>query len=150
MKVEKIDLIWSVISMVIVGIAMWHRQLPKGIFAVYIMMAVLFGYHIWKKRKSLEDSVAVYGKVVDYQTSQKLRGSFPVVEYTTEDGKELTSVYSVVERRQRCSIGDEVMLCYGPDEPMSFYFAGREGELTQDYFRFIVFGAPIALVMLII
>jgi len=42
------------------------------------------------------------------------------------------------------------MICYDPDDPMSFYFVGREEEMTNDYFRFIIYGAPVALLMLFI
>ena len=150
MKVEKIDIVWAAISMVIVWTTMRRRCLPDGILTVYLLMVVLFGYHIWQKRRSLRSSVAVYGKIVDYHTSQKVRGSFPVVNYTTESGREITSVYTVEERRQRYDIGDEAMICYDPENPMFFYFSGRENELTQDYVRFIIYGAPVALLMLAI
>lgn len=135
--------------MVIVGVSYWHGRLPDGILLIYVMMAVLFAYHIWRIRKRLSGSVAVYGKVTDYHSTQKVRGSFPVVCYTTEGGREITSVYSVEERKRHYEIGEEVMVCYDPDEPMFFYFAGREAELTNDYFRFILFGAPIAFIMLL-
>lgn len=150
MKVEKIDIVWSVISMIIVWTTMRRRCLPDGILIVYALMVVLFGYHIWQKRRSLRGSIAVYGKIVDYHTSQKLRGSFPVVRYTTETGREITSVYTVEERKPHYEIGDEELICYDPENPMFFYFSGREAELTQDYMRFILYGAPVALIMLII
>lgn len=150
MKVEKIDMIWSIISMVIVWRTMRRGCLPDGILIVYLLMVLLFGYHIWKKRRFLKNGIAVYGKIVDYHTSQKVRGSFPVVSYTTETGREVTSVYTVVERRPRYETGDEVMICYDPEDPMFFYFAGRENEMTQDYMRFILYGAPIALLMLVL
>ena len=149
MKVEKIDYIWSAVSMVIVGYTYWNHRLPDGILLIYAMMVVLFAYHIWRIKKRLSESVAVYGKVTDYHTSQKVRGSFPIVTYTTEGGREITSVSSVEERKRHYEIGDEVMVCYDPDEPMFFYFAGRENELTNDYFRFILFGAPVAFIMLL-
>ena len=149
MKVEKIDYIWSAVSMVIVGYTYWNHRLPDGILLIYAMMVVLFAYHIWRIKKRLSESVAVYGKVTDYHTTQKVRGSFPIVTYTTEDGREITSVSSVEERKRHYEIGDEVMVCYDPDEPMFFYFAGRENELTNDYFRFILFGAPVAFIMLL-
>ena len=148
MKVEKIDLVWSVISMVIVWRTMRRGCLPDGILIVYLMMVALFGFHIWQKRRSLRGSIAVYGKIVDYHTSQKLRGSFPVVTFTTETGREVTSVYTVEERKPRYEIGDEEVICYDPDDPMFFYFQGRESELTSDYVRFIMYGAPVALLML--
>lgn len=134
--------------MVIVWTTMRRRCLPDGLLIVYLLMVMLFGYHIWKKRRSLRSSIAVYGKIVDYHTSQKVRGSFPVVTYTTEEGREVTSVYTVAEHKQRYNVGDEEMICYDPEDPMFFYFAGRESEMTKDYFRFIIYGAPVALIML--
>ena len=150
MKVEKIDMIWAVVSMIILGVSMRHRNIPNGILMIYALMSVLFAYHIWRKRRSLKGSVAVYGKVVDYHTSQKVRGSFPIVQYTTAGGREITSVYTVEERKPKYSVGDEVLVCYDPDEPMFFYFSGREDELTRDYFRFLLYGGAVALIMLII
>jgi hypothetical protein len=150
MKVEKIDMLWAAVSMIILGVAMHRRNIPNGILMIYALMAVLFAYHIWRKRRSLKGSVEVFGTVVDYHTSQKVRGSFPVVQYTTAGGREITSVYTVEERKQKYSIGEEVLVRYDPDEPMFFYFSGREDELTRDYFRFIIYGGAAALLMLII
>ncbi len=150
MKVEKIDMVWSAVSMVIVWVTMRRKCLPDGILIVYALMAVLFAYHIWQKRRSLGNGVPVFGKIVDYHTSQKIRGSFPVVRYTTEGGREITSVYTVEERQPKYEIGEEKMICYDPDNPMMFYFVGREDEMTRDYFRFILYGAPVALLMLVI
>lgn len=136
--------------MIIVGVSYRRRQLPDGIILIYILMAALFAYHIWKKKKSLGNGIPVFGKIVDYHTTQKIRGSFPVVRYTTEGGREYTATYSVAERQPKYEIGDEKMICYDPDDPMSFYFVGREEEMTNDYFRFIIYGAPVALLMLFI
>ena len=86
MKVEKIDIVWAAVSMIILGVAMRRRNIPNGILMIYALMAVLFAYHIWRKRRSLKGSVEVFGTVVDYHTSQKVRGSFPVVQYTTAGG----------------------------------------------------------------
>ncbi len=72
------------------------------------------------------------------------------MKYETETGREITSVYTVGERKQRYEIGDEEMICYDPDNPMFFYFANREDELTRDYFRFIIFGGIIAALLFII
>jgi len=150
MKVEKIDYIWAAISMIIVGVSFRRRNLPGGIILIYVLMAALFAYHIWKKKKSLGNGIPVIATVVEYHTSQKLRGCFPVVRYTTESGREYTSVYSVAERSPKYEIGEEKMICYDPEDPMFFYFVGREDEMTSDYFRFIIFGAPVALLMLIL
>ena len=120
-------------------------------------MTVEKDYDLYRGQKSLFHSlrimkfgiqIAKFGKIVDYHTSQKLRGSFPVVTYTTESGREITSVYSVEERTPEYEIGDEKMICYDPEDPMMFYFVGREDEMTRDYFRFMLYGAPIAFIML--
>ena len=150
MKVEKIDIVWAAVSMIILGVAIRRRSIPNGILMIYALMAVLFAYHIWRKRRSLKESVSVYGTVIDYHTSQKVRGSFPVVQYTTAGGREITSVYTVEERKQKYSVGDTVLVCYDPEDPMFFYFQGREDELTRDYFRFIIYSGAAALLMLII
>ena len=150
MKVEKIDFIWAAVSMIIVGVSFRRRHLPDGIIMIYVLMAAVFAYHIWKKKKSLGNGIPVFGKIVEYRTSQKLRGCFPVVRYTTEGGREYTSTYSVAERKPKYEVGDEKMICYDPEDPMSFYFVGREDEMTNDYFRFIIYGAPVALLMLFI
>lgn len=150
MKVEKIDYIWAAVSMIIVGVSYRRRHLPDGIILIYVLMAALFAYHIWKKKKSLGNGIPVTGTIVDYHTSQKLKECFPVVRYTTESGREITSVYTVAEREPEYEIGDEKMICYDPDDPMSFYFVGREDEMTRDYFRFIIYGAPVVLLMLVL
>ena len=33
---------------------------------------------------------------------------------------------------------------------MMFYFVGREDEMTRNYFRFMLYGAPIAFIMLML
>ena len=70
------------------------------------------------------------------------------MKYITETGREVTSVYTVEDRQKRYAIGDEELICYTPDDPMFFYFANRDYELSRDYFRFIVFGGVIAAAML--
>jgi len=65
MKVEKIDFLWAAVSMIIVGVSYRRRQLPDGIILIYILMAALFAYHIWKKKKSLGNGIPVFGKIVD-------------------------------------------------------------------------------------
>ncbi len=150
MKVEKIDLAWAVASMFIVGISFRKGMLIQGFLLIYVLMVVIFIYHILMTKKSLSGSIAVYGTVVDYHESNvpKKKGYYPVVRYETETGREITSVYTVEDRQMRYEIGDEPMICYDPDNPMFFYFSDREDELVRDYYRFIVFGGVIAATLL--
>jgi hypothetical protein len=150
MKVERIDYIWAAASTLIVVVSFRRRQLPDGILLVYLLMAALFAYHIWKIRRSLKNSVAVYGTITGYHVSTKERDHFPIVKYTTEDGRTVTSTYTVADREERYEIDSEELICYDPQNPMFFYFSGREGELTRDYTRFLIFGAPLALLMLVL
>lgn len=149
MKVEKIDILWAVVSMFIVGFSYRRGELLKGLILIYAIMLVIFIYHILKVRRRIAGSVAVYGTIVEYHTSRaRKKGYYPVVKYITETGREVTSVYTVEDRQKRYEIGDEELICYTPDNPMFFYFANRDYELSRDYFRFIVFGGVIAAAML--
>ena len=152
MKVEKIDLVWAVVSMFIVGISFRKQMLIQGLLLIYALMVVLFIYHIFMIKKRLSGSIAVYGTVMEYHKSNvpKKKGYYPVVKYETETGREITSVYTVEDRQMRYEIGDEPMICYDPDNPMFFYFSDREDDLVKDYYRFIVFGGVIAVTLLFI
>lgn len=146
MKVEKIDLVWAVVSMFIVGISYTKGKLLHGFLLIYALMAVLFIWHIVTVKRRLAGSIAVYCTVVDYHKSNVpgKKGYCPIVKYETETGREITSVYTVEERQMRYEIGEEPMICYDPDNPMFFYFSDREDDLVKDYYRFIVFGGVIA------
>ncbi len=148
MKVDKLDLIWSAVSMVIVGASYRRGALLKGLILIYILMAAVFLWHIYVIRRRMRNSIAVYGTITDYHNSRKnagrLKGWYPVVRYTTETGREVTSVYTVEDSKQRYEIGAEEMVCYDPDDPMFFYFSSRQEDLYKDYFRLIVFGGAIA------
>lgn len=151
MKVEKIDILWAVVSMFIVGFSYRRGELLKGLILIYAIMLVIFIYHILKVRRRISGSIAVYGTIVEYHTSRaKKKRYYPVLKYVTETGREITSVYTVEDRQKRYEIGDEELICYTPDDPMFFYFANRDYELSRDYFRFIVFGGVIAAVLAVI
>lgn len=150
MKVEKIDLVWASVSMVIVGVSFRKGRLIEGLLLIYVLMALLFALHIYIVRRKLKNSVAAFATITDYHVSRTKKGFYPVVKYTTESGREITSVYTVEDRRKRFEIGDEEMICYDPDDPMFFYFSGRENELTKDYFLFILIGGIISAVLLAI
>lgn len=150
MKVEKIDIVWAAVSMVIVGVSFRKGRLIDGLLLIYGLMVLLFALHIYIIRRRLKNSVAVFGTITDYHVSRTKKGFYPIVKYETENGREITSVYTVEDRQKRFETGDEEMICYDPDDPMFFYFSGREYELTKDYYRFIFIGGVIAAVLFII
>ncbi len=140
MKVDKLDIAWSVVSMIILGYAFYHHKTIYGLIAVYAIMVVIFYIHIMKMRQRTDGSIPVYATVTDYfQSKDKLRYS-PIVKYETEDGVPMSSVYSIESVKKRYEIGSEQIICYSPQEPLFFYFADREGELVSVYYRFIIIG----------
>ncbi|MBQ9808395.1 MAG: DUF3592 domain-containing protein [Ruminococcus sp.] len=152
MKVEKIDLIWAAVSMIIVGVSYRRGELIKGLLLIYLLMVLVFAWHIYKILRRLKGSVPVYGTIVDYHESKigKHSGWYPVVRYSTETGREITSVYTVEEKEQRYETGDEELICYSPDDPMFFYFSNRKEELYRDYVRFIVYGGAVSAILLLL
>ena len=92
------------------------------------------------------------GSVVEVLEMGPHLADVPVVirfEGSTEDGREVTSAYTVSDRKKRYEIGSEEVICYDPHDPMFFCFAGREDELTRDYLRFLLIGGVIAAIVLI-
>ncbi len=152
MKVNVADCIWACVSMLLLGVSFHYGYLLYGILGVYVLMVVLFMWHILSVKKRQERSVAVFGTITEYLvTKDLLKRYYPVLKYTTEGGTVISSTYKVADKEQRYSIGSEEMICYDPDEPEFFYFASRESELIKDYSRFIFFGSiPAAAVLLII
>lgn len=136
--------------MFIVGYSYYHHKLIYGIIVIYAIMAVLFFLHIARIRRRMADSVAVYAVIKDYHSADKNTHFYPIVTYTTEDGRDVTTTYTVQDRKKRYEIGSEEMICYDPEDPMFFYFANRDGDLTKDYYRFIVIGAVISAVLFVI
>ena len=65
MKVDKLDLIWSAVSMVIVGVSYRRGALLKGLILIYILMAAVFLWHIYVIRRRMRNSIAVYGTITD-------------------------------------------------------------------------------------
>lgn len=150
MKVEKIDMAWSAVSMVILGFSFYHNKLIYGLIAVYALMAVLFFMHIFRIRKKTADSIPVYATITGYTTDKDKIHVAPTVRYELEDGTEMNSVYSVFSRKQLYETGSDHLICYCPDEPLFFYFADRENELVDTYYRFIIIGGIAVTVMFII
>lgn len=64
--------------------------------------------------------------------------------------REITSIYTIVSGKQQFETGTELMICYDPENPMYFYFMGRENELTETYYRFIMTGGIISVILLLI
>lgn len=149
MKVSTIDIIWAVVSMIVLAVSFKMGHLIYGLIIIYAMMAVIFFGHIFKIRAYMEKSVAVYGKIKEYHKEKTGKGFCPVVQYTTEDGREITSIYTVVSKKQHYETDTETMICYDPENPMSFYFMGREDELTATYYRFIITGGIISVILMI-
>ncbi len=150
MKVSIIDIVWSVVSMIVLAVSYLKGHLIYGLLIIYAMMFVIFYIHILKIRKSISESIAVYGEITGYHTEKTGKGFCPIVKYTTEDGREITSIYTIVEKKQRYETGTEIMICYDPEKPMSFYFAGQEDALTSTYYRFIIIGGIISAILLIL
>lgn len=150
MNVEKIDYIWAFVSFITVGVTYHYGYLLYGLLGIYAFMVAVFLYHIFKVRKRIRNTVAVYGRIVDYHTEKGTRTHYyPIVRYETEDGTEISSAYTIADKEKKYEIGDEEMICYDPDDELFFYFANRESELTENYFRYIIFGGFPALLVLI-
>lgn len=120
-----------------------------GIIVIYLIMAVLFFLHIAKIRARLARGVSAFATVTDYYESRQDKGVYPIVSYTTEDGRDITSTYTVRDKKRRYDTGSEVMICYDPEDPMFFYFPEREGDMTRDYTMFIIIGGIIACILFI-
>ena len=150
MKVDITDIIWAVLSMFIVGYSFLHGWLLYGFILIYVIMALLFFWHIAQIRSKLSRSKAVYGIVIDYYERDKGQHVYPIVSYTTEEDRDITSTYTIQDKKKRYELKSDVMICYDPENPMFFYFPDREGDLTKDYMRSIIIGGIAALILLII
>lgn len=151
MKVGIADCIWAVVSLIIVGVSFHYGYLLYGILAIYVLMVVLFMWHISQIRKRLSRSVAVFGTISEYHEATEVRKHYyPIVKYETEDGRPVSSVYSVSDTVMRYEVGSQEMICYDPEDPIFFYFANRENDMVKDYYRAIIFGSVPALLVLLI
>ena len=101
MNVKKIDLIWAAVSMFIVGYSYYNGRLLFGIVIIYLLMAAVFVSHIIRIRRSLRNNVTVYGTVSDYFIDKKGSHFYPILKYTTEEGREVTSAYTVSDKKKR-------------------------------------------------
>ena len=149
MKVGIADCIWAALSFIAVGVTFHYGCLPFGLLMIYVFMVLLFLWHISSVRSRQRRTVAAFGTITDYHEATELRKHYyPVVEYETEDGRAVSSVYTVADRIMRYEIGTQEMICYDPDDPVFFYFANRENDMVKDYYRFIIFGSIPALFVL--
>lgn len=148
MKVEKADFVWAVFVLITVGVTFHFGILLYGLLGIYASMVLLFGYHIRSIKKRIENSEAAYGKILSYRTENSLINYYyPEVEFETEDGELISAMYRYPDREKKYEIGDEELIHYSPDDPMFFYFADREKELTEIYYRSIIIGGIIAAVV---
>ncbi len=139
MKIEFADYVWAVLSVIIVGASYMNGRLILGVITVYVLMAVLFFVHIMRLRKKMDGSVTVYGTITDYhEEHERYKLYYPVVNYVTEEGREISTVYMLGSRKMNYSIGSEERICYSPDDPMFFYFAEKEDELANKYYKYIL------------
>lgn len=150
MKVEKADFVWAVLALITVGVTFHFGVLLYGLLGIYASMVLLFGHHIRSVRKRIENSEAAYGKILSYRTENTLiTYYYPEVEFETEDGELISAMYGYPDTKKRYKTGDEELIHYSPDDPMFFYFADREKELTEIYYRSIIIGGIIAAVVAI-
>lgn len=149
MKVTKTDMMLAALSMALLGVSFHFGMLLYGGIAVYLIMGGAFFAHIMSIRNRIERSLPTYGTVTGFATESRGKQVFPVVEFTTEVGEEITATSPLADTEERYLAGAEEMLCYDPRDPQFFYFAGQEDKLTRGYFRFLVFGGVIAVALFI-
>lgn len=150
MKVDITDIIWAVVSMFIICYSYSHGWLIYGLILIYVIMTLLFFMHIASIRARLSRSKAVYGKVIDYHERDKGAHVYPIVTYTTEEDRDITSTYTVEDNKMRYELHSDVMICYDPEDPMFFYFPDRESDFFRTYTRSIAIGGVISVILLII
>ena len=113
-------------------------------------MAILFLWHIKRIEKRISDTEAAYGKITDYRTEKTTKEYYyPVVEYETAENELISAAYTYPDKEKRYEIGDEELIHYTPDDPMFFYFADREKELTDVYYKCIIIGGFLAAIDII-
>ena len=150
MKTDITDIIWAVTSLFIVGWSYSHGRLIYGVVVILALMVILLFFHIARIRGSLARGISVFGTVTDYQVKDKNEHFYPVVSYKTEDGRDITSAYAVQSRKQQYEIGEEVIICYDPYEPVFFYFPERENDMTREYNILISVVGAAALILFLI
>ena len=150
MKVDITDIIWAVVSMFIVCYSYSHGWLIYGLILIYVIMTLLFFMHIASIRARLSRSKAVYGNPPPPPPPPKGAHVYPIVTYTTEEDRDITSTYTVEDNKMRYELHSDVMICYDPEDPMFFYFPDRESDFFRTYTRSIAIGGVISVILLII
>lgn len=151
MKIEKADYVWAVLSFITVGITFHYGVLLYGLLGIYAAMVILFFYHIMSIRSRFADTEAAYGTVTGYRTEKTMTEYYyPIVEFETAENELISAVYDYPDKKKRYNIGEDVLINYAVNDPLSFFFAEREKELTNIYYRCIIFGGAAAVIVLIL
>ncbi|MBO4877613.1 MAG: DUF3592 domain-containing protein [Ruminococcus sp.] len=150
MKVEKIDYVWAVLSLVTVALTFSKGCLSIGVIIIYAMMVSVFLYHINTVKQQISGTTETLGVIKDYHTSEKTKLYYPIVTYETEEGRTVTSVCSFGDTERRYETGSTEVVRYDPLDPMFFYFAEREDELISPYKNYIIFGGIIAVILFLV
>ena len=151
MKVEKADYIWAILSFIAVGVTFHFGYLLYGLLGIYAAMVLLFVYHIYRIKNRIANTEAAYGKITGYRTEKTSREYYyPIVEYETAEDELISAVYTYPDKEKRYEIGDEELIRYDTNDSLFFYFANRERELTEIYYRSIFFGGIAAAVLVVI
>ncbi len=150
MKVEKIDYVWVILSWVIVAFTFTKGCLSIGVLIIYALMAALMLYHMFTVKKRISGTQTAIGEVTGYHTSDKSKLVYPIVRFETESGRTVTSVCSAGDTERLYEEGSSEMVCYDPLDPMFFYFADREDELTSPYRSYIIFGGIAAFILFLV
>ena len=149
MKITSIDCAWVAASWIAIVIGYHYRILAFSLFIAYALMVLTFLYHIRGIKKRISSSEAAVGTVTGYSTEKGSRLKYPIVTYDTAEGRHVTSIYSKGDKTERCEAGSEELICYDPADPMFFYFQNRENELTDVYFKCIIYGAVAAAALIV-
>ncbi|MEO3403677.1 DUF3592 domain-containing protein [Mucilaginibacter sp. CAU 1740] len=86
-----------------------------------------------RRKKLLESGVKVEGEVFDIEYDPRRNDStgiyFPVIQYITTDGKEITQKYNFGNSRKTYKKGDNVAVIYDPANPSTFILNKKTSRL---------------------
>ncbi len=150
MKVEKIDYVWVILSWAVVALTYSKGCLSVGVLVIYALFAALMIYHISVVKKQMSGTMNAIGEITGYHTPERSKLYYPIVKFETEKGRTVTSVYTNADRERRYEIGDTETVCYDPLDPMFFFFADREDDLTSAYRSYLLYGGIAAIVLFIV
>ena len=150
MNTDKIDYVWAAVSFIIVGVTFHYGVFLYGLLGIYLLFALLMATHIFRVKKRMDRTEAVYAQITDYREVNGVPKHFyPVVRYETTEGRTVSSVYTVAAKSKLYEVAEEELICYDPDDPVFFYFSSRSFELTSHYYRYMVYGGIPALFVII-